>query len=34
MRVVDRAKIECNTEFHREAFVNLEWANTVKIHER
>ena len=34
MRVVHRAKIECNTEFHREGFFNLEWANTVKIHER
>ena len=24
MRVIHRAKIECNTEFHREGFVNLE----------
>ena len=33
MRVIHRTKIECNTEFHREGFVNLEWANTVRIQE-
>ena len=32
-RVARKTKIECSTEF-REGFVNLEWANTVGIHER
>ena len=31
-RVARKTKIECSTEF-REGFVNLEWANTVGIHE-